>query len=45
MTLSRDIWPGLSLVVGVAVVATLIADQFEAISPLVGGVVLGAAIV
>ncbi len=45
MKLARDIWPGLSLVVGVAVVATLIADQFEAISPLVGGVVLGAAIV
>ncbi len=45
MKLLRDIWPGLTLVIGVAVIATLIADQFEAISPLVGGVVLGAAIV
>ncbi len=45
MTFVRTVGPGLGLVIAVAIVATLIADRLEAVSPLVGGVVLGAVIV
>ncbi len=45
MNAARTYGPGLGLVVVVAVAATLLANPFEAISPLVAGVVLGAAIV
>lgn len=41
----RSIGPGLALVVAVAVVATVLANQIEALSPLVGGVILGALLV
>ncbi len=45
MTAARRLAPGLGLVVVLAALATLAADQIESISPLVAGVVLGAFVV
>lgn len=41
----RSVGPGLALVAAIAIVATVLANQIEAVSPLVGGVVLGALLV
>lgn len=41
----RSTGPGLALVIVVAAVATVLANQIEAVSPLVGGVILGALLV
>ncbi len=45
MKTARAVAPGIALVAAVALIATLLADRVEAISPLVAGVVLGAVIV
>ncbi|MEZ5375511.1 MAG: putative sulfate exporter family transporter [Acidimicrobiales bacterium] len=45
MAAIRSVAPGLGLVVALSVLATVIADQVDAVSPLVAGVVLGALVV
>ncbi len=45
MTRAKELAPGLAVVIALAVTATVVAGRIEAISPLVGGVILGAALV